>query len=307
MNIWGKVAAFLVILLGGAAFVLTTQLLDFRQSWMKQVDANQKTLVGAKETTITKRKELAKLNAEYDQLMLGWSADGPFPYLTPVQATGDPATGTLNLNVGTPQLAETKDKDGKPVMPMVYAFQPSADGKSFEYVGEFRVEQLAAGRAALKANWRIRPADSAMWKLGPNWRIRTRIPNSDKLQFDQFSLMFSDVDERLNANTNELQRTRDEFSKKIKQALANRENELKGFEAYEPERGKIEDELIDGVLATMVKEEEARNAALVEADQLRHELNKTVDGFNKIHGNNTKAAAGLPHGEPAAPKTAAKN
>lgn len=307
MHISGKIAAFLIILLGGAAFVLTTQLLDFRQSWLKQVDANQKTLVTAKQTTETKRKELAKLLAEYDRLMLGWSADGPAPYINNVQATGDPATGTLNLNVGTPMLSETKDKDGKPVMPMVYAFQPSADGKSFEYVGEFRVEQLAAGRSVLKANWRMRPTDAAMWKLGANWRIRTRIPNADKLQFDQFSLMFSDVDERLNANTNELQRTRDEFSKKIKLALANRENELKGFEAYEADRGKIEDELIDGVLATMVKEEEARNAALVEADQLRHELNKTVDGFKKVHGDNTKAASGLPKGDPTAPKTAAKN
>lgn len=302
MHISGKIAAFLVILLGGTAFVLTTQLLDFRQSWLKQVDANQKTLVTAVQTTATKRKELAKLQAEYDRLMLGWDT-----YFGPVQAAGDPATGTLNLNIGTPLLNEKKDKDGKPVLPLVYAFQPSADGKSFEYVGEFRVEQLAAGRSALKANWRIRPADSAMWKLGANWRIRTRIPSSDKHQFDQFSLMFSDADERINANTNELQRTRDEFSKKIKLALANRENELKGFEAYEADRGKIEDELIDGVLATMVKEEEARNAALLEADQLRHELNKTVEGFEKLNGDNTKAAAGLPQGEPAAPKTAAKN
>lgn len=302
MHISGKIAAFLVILLGGAAFVLTTQLLDFRQSWLKQVDANQKALVTAQETTVVKQKELAKLQAEYDRLMLGWDT-----YFGPIQATGDPATGTLTLNVGTPLLNETKDKDGKPVLPLVFAFQPSADGKSFEYVGEFRIEQLAAGRSALKANWRIRPADSAMWKLGPNWRIRTRIPSSDKLQFDQFSLMFSDADERINANMNELQRTRDEFSKKIKLALANRENELQGFEAYEGDRGKIDDELIDGVLATMVKEEEARNAALLEADQLRHELNKTVEGFEKLKGINTKAAAGLPQSESAAPKTAAKD
>ena len=63
MHISGKVLAFFVILLGGAAFVLTTQLLDFRTSWLKQVDTNQKTLVSAKATTVAKRKELDALLA----------------------------------------------------------------------------------------------------------------------------------------------------------------------------------------------------------------------------------------------------
>ncbi len=302
MHISGKILAFFVIVLGGVAFVLTSQMLDFRHSWQKQVDANQKILDKAKADTADKRKELARQLAEYDRVMLGWDT-----YINNATASGDPATGTLNLNVGPPLLTETKDKDGKPVLPMIYAFQPSADGKSFEYVGEFRAERLAAANSTFKANWRIRPSDSAMWKLGANWRIRTRIPIPDKLKFDQMSLMFSDADERLNYHTNELQRTREEFAKKIKQALANRENELKGFEAYQGDRGKIDDEMIDGVLATMVKEEETRNAALTKADQLRHDLHRTVEQFDKINGINTKAAASLPKGEPAVPKTAAKN
>ena len=146
-----------------------------------------------------------------------------------------------------------------------------------------------------------------MWRLGANWRIRTRIPSSDKLKFDLTALLFTDVDERLATNSNELQRTRDEFAVKIKQALANRETELKGFEAYQGERGKIDDELIDGVLATMIKEEEARNAALAKADQLRHDLHQTVEQFDQINGINHKGAAGLPQGEPVAPTTAAKS
>jgi hypothetical protein len=301
MHILGKVFAFLVILLGIGAFILTTQMLDFRQSWLKQVDANQKTLVTAKKATADKRKELANLQAELDRIMLGWDT-----YTSNVQAQGDPATGTLQLNVGlgTPGLVETKDKDGKPVLPVVYAFQPAADMKSMEYVGEFRVEQLAQGQSALKANWRVRPTDSAMWKLGPNWRIRTRIPTAQKVKFDQFSIMFADIDERISYETNELARSRNEFAKKIKLALANRENELQGFESLQPNRGKIDDEMIDGVLATLVKEDEARNAALVQANELRHELNETVENFERLNSDNTKAAKAMPKG--AAPKTAAK-
>lgn len=296
MNIWGKVLAFLIIMLGGGAFVLTTQMLDYRQSWMKAVEANRKTLIDAKQSTVSKKAELAKLSAEYDRLMLGWDT-----YFNNVTVSGDAAQGILNVNLGPPQIAEGKDKEGKPVQPVIYAFQPGADGK-FEYVGEFRAERVAVGNSTFKANWRIRPADSAMWKLGANWRVRTRIPNSDKLKFDQLALAFSDGDERLNNSTNELARSRDEFAKKIKLALQNRENELQGFEAYEGDRGKLEDELIDGVLATLVKEEEARNAALSQADQLRHQLHTTIEKFEKLNTGNTKAAAALPRS--AEPETA---
>lgn len=302
MHISGKILAFFVILLGGAAVVLTSQMLDYRHSWLKQVDANQKVLDKAKADTIEKRKELDRQLAEFDRVMLGWDT-----YINNATASGDPATGSLTLNIGPPLLVETKDKDGKPVMPVIYAFQPAADGKSFEYVGEFRAERLAAANSTFKANWRIRPSDGAMWKLGANWRIRTRIPVSDKAHFDKLSLLFSDIDERMAYNTKELQRTREEFAKKIKQTLANRENELQGFEAYKGERGKVDDETIDGVLATMIKEEEARNTALAKANKLRHDLHSTVEQFDKINGGNSKAAANLPRGNVANPKTAAKD
>jgi len=75
--------------------------------------------------------------------------------------------------------------------------------------------------------------------------------------------------------------------------LANRENELQGFKAYADDRGKLDDELIDGVLATLVREEEARNAAISEADALRHELNRTIEQFERLQGINNKAAAEL--------------
>ena len=296
MNIWGKVLAFLVILLGGGAFVLTTQLLDLRQSWMKLVATNSKALVEAKAATIAKRQELAKLQAEYDRMMLGWDT-----YINNVTAGVDAAQGTLGLTVGPPQVAEGKDKDGKPVQPVVYAFQPGAGGK-YEYVGEFRAERVAVGNSTFKPNWRVRPADAAMLKPGPNWRVRTRIPKSHKLKFDQMSLAFADADERFTNSTNELAKSRDEFAKKIKQALANRENELQGFESYEGDRGKVEDELIDGVLATLVREEEARNTALAQADALRHELNSTIEKFEKLKGINSKAAGDMRGG--VAPSTA---
>ena len=296
MNIWGKVFAFLVILLGGGAFVLTTQLLDYRQSWMKQVATNRKALVEAQQATIFKHQELAKLQADYDRMMLGWDT-----YVNNVTAGGDAAQGSLTLTVGPPLLNEGKDKAGKPVQPVIYAFQPVANNK-YEYVGEFRAERIAAGNSTFKANWRMRPADAAMWKPGQNWRIRTRIPMSNKLKFDQMSLAFSDADERFVSSTNELTRSRDEFAKKIKVALSSRENELQGFEAYVGDRGKLEDELIDGVLATLVREEEARNTALAQADALRHELNSTLEKFEKVNGGNHKAATELRVG--VAPATA---
>lgn len=301
MHISGKIAAFLIIVLGGTAFVMSTQLLDFQSSWLKQVNGKYADLTKARDSTAKAKKELAALQAELDRVMLGWDS-----YANNRNTSGDPATGTLNIDIGPKFVEEKKDKDGKPVMPVIYAFQPSADGKVFEYVGEFRAERIAAANSTFKANWKMRPQDAAMWRLGPNWRIRTRIPTGEKLKFDEMALLFNDVDERLAYNTHELQRSRDEFSKKIKQALANRESDLQGFQSLQGERGKIDDEMIDGVLLTMVKEEEARNAALAAGSKLRHELHDIVEEFERAKAANSKAAAAMPQGEPTAPKTAGR-
>ena len=48
--------------------------------------------------------------------------------------------------------------------------------------------------------------------------------------------------------------------------------------------------------ATLVREEEARNAALAQSDLLRHQLNSTVEEFEKLTGGNVKAALELPQG-----------
>lgn len=295
MNIWGKVFAFLVILLGGAVFFLTTQMLDFRQSWVKQVDAGQKRLDEEKSQTILKRKESDALHAEYDRLMLGWGS-----YFGPVNVTGDAAQGTLTLPFGTESFGEKKDKDGNVVRPVLFAFQPDPTGK-FEYVGEFRVERMVQGNSTFRANWRLRPDDSQMWKLGPGWRFRTRIPGSDKLKFDDFALQFSFADEVFNAKTAQLNRLTTEFAAKIAKVKKNRESEIQGFENADEDRGKLNDEDVDGVLSELIKEEEARNAALAAGDQLRHKLHGVVQQFEKLHSANKVAEKAMPRTAPPEP------
>lgn len=286
MNIWGKVLAFLIILTGFGAFILTTQLLDFRNSWVKLYEVNKKRLVEVKANTVAKRRELAELQANYERLMLGWDT------IIPNRQANVIAPDTLQINIGPPEVAEGKDKDGKPVMPVIHAFKPDAAGK-YVYVGEFRAEKLAVGNSTFKATIAL-PDDANLMQAGQNWRIRTRIPVGDKLNFIEFSRRFHLLEEHALAKADELKSLNDEVAPKIETNLTNREDIVRGNPALVPQREKLPAVLVDGQLPTLVKLEEARNALIAEADDLRHKLHTAVTEFDRLQSQNSQAATQFP-------------
>ncbi|MDB5387934.1 MAG: hypothetical protein JWM11_3580 [Planctomycetaceae bacterium] len=282
MNIWGKVLAFLIILLGGGAFVLTTQLLDFRNSWVKQYETNKKRLIEVKATTQAKRKELAELEANYELLMLSWDK------IHENKQAAVLAPDTVQIAIGPSDIMEGKDKEGKAVMPVIHAFKPDAAGK-YVYVGEFRAEKLAVGNSTFKATISL-PDDANYIQAGANWRIRTRVPVSDEQTFVDFSRRFLILQESTIAKTNELKILTDDVAPKIAMNLANRENQVKGNVALEAQRGKLPNVLIDGQLPTLAAMEESRNALIAEADDLRHRLHTAVTEFERLQSENGRAA-----------------
>lgn len=299
MNIWGKVLAFLIILSGGGAFVLSTQLLDFRHSWVKQVEANTKRLAEVRLATANKRRELAQLQADYERLMLGWDI-----VIQNNVTAAVPAADSLQLSIGPPQISESKDKDGNTVLPLVYAFKPDAAGK-YVYVGEFRAERLAVGNSTFKATLSL-PDDPDLMQPGQNWRIRTRIPASDKLSFLEFSRRFLLLEEDTIAKENELKELTDVVAPKIESNLANREDMVRGSAALQGQRGKLPDVLIDGQLPTLTMLEEARNAVMAQADLIRHQLNRAVTEFEKLNSENSQAARKLSPPKPDASPSVTK-
>jgi len=277
MNIWGKVLAFLIILLGAGAFILTTQLLDFRHSWVKQVETNAKRLSDVRATTAAKRRELAQLQAEYERLMLGWDT------IQSNVTAAVPAPDTVQLTIGPPQIVETKDKDGQPVLPIIHAFKPDATGK-YVYVGEFRAERLAVGNSSFKSTLPL-PDDATYMQPGQNWRIRTRIPMADKLNFIEFSRRFLLLQEHTLAKADELKSLTDDVAPKIETNLSYRETHVG-----------------ESQLPTLAALEEARNAILAEADSLRHQLHTAVTTFAKLNGQNGQALSQFPKTSPTVSK-----
>jgi hypothetical protein len=282
MNIWGKVLAFMIILLGVGAFILSTQLLDYRSSWIKQYEANRKRLGDVRASVATKKRELAELQANYERMMLGWEI------VIPNKAALIKAPDTLQINIGPGDVLESKDKEGKPVMPVIYAFKPGADGKPV-YVGEFRAEKLAVGNSLFKATMAL-PDDATVMQPGQNYRIRTQIPSSHKLNFGDFSRKFHLLEEHTLAKADELKNLNEEVAPRIAANLENRENQVRGDGTLKGQRGKLPNVLIDGQLPTLATLEESRNAMIAEADDLRHKLNAAVTEFGRVQKENGQAA-----------------
>lgn len=282
MNIWGKVLAFMIILLGVGAFILSTQLLDYRSSWIKQYEANRKRLTDVRASVATKKRELAELQASYERMMLGWEV------VLPNRVAVVRGPDTLQINIGPGDVLESKDKENNAVMPVVYAFKPGADGKPV-YVGEFRAEKLAVGSSVFKATMSL-PDDASVMQPGQNWRIRRQIPSAHKLNFGDFARKFHLLEEHTLAKSDELKNLNDEVAPRIAANLENRENQVRGDGALKGQRGRLPNVLIDGQLPTLATLEESRNAMIAEADDLRHKLHTAVTEFGRVQTENGQAA-----------------
>lgn len=282
------------ILLGLGAFYLSARFLDTRHAWLQQIEKGDKTLTTTEATVVKLRQDLALANADYDRVMLQWDT-----WREPITAQVDAANQSITVNVGPELIKPQQTTEGQPAPTLIYAFQPGANGV-YEYVGEFIPTRVAAGSSTLKANWRVRAPDIAGWRAGNNWRLRTRIPQSEKHKFDHLAALFVTQDQLLASRQDDLQRLEQGLTPKIDQLLANREGEIGGFADWEEDRGKLPDEAIDGVLKSLVKEEELRNKALAEATRLRHELLDTIEAYEKFTDINRKATATTTPAAPAA-------
>jgi len=274
----------LIILLGLGAFYLTARFLDTRHAWLKRLEKGDQDLVALQDSLTKLRSDLDNANAEYDRVMLGWDF-----WREPVTVQVDGANQSITVNAG-PEFLTQLAHENKPATPLIYAFQPGANGE-FEFVGEFLPTRIAAGNSTLKANWKLRPNEIASWRPGNGWRLRTRIPLAEKVRLDLLGVQFTTQDQLLAARTADLAQLEQKLTPSIETLLSNREGELLGFENLEDSRGKLPDEAIDGVIKSLVKEEEARNAALAEADRLRHDLLDAIELYERIHAANQKATA----------------
>jgi hypothetical protein len=284
MHISGKIAAWLVAvgLVLGSWFAIKAYAV--RDKWMALAQKNEAEIKDNEKKIAEKIKERDGKRTALARTMFGWDR-----YWVDVPIKGD-AAGPLNLQLGTSRGIQQNQ--------VLYVFVPNADGTS-TYVGDFRVTRVADEQCETRPNSRRRPADAKQLNNIQNARVRTLIPS-------QFLARLSALDQQLLAaeltiasNDKELKRQGTLFEQSGK-LIDLRLGELNG----NPELANkpLPPVNVVGLLTAIVEEEEARNAALIEADRMRRELKATRDSFTKIREENAARVELLPQ-PPAADPT----
>lgn len=284
MHVLGKVLLFFVFAGAAAAVFLSARALEIRSKWMDKAQKLEKQVQDNEVALKEKRATLQQTRNEFSRVMLGW--DRMFPGI----GGGVQPNGVAQLSVGRPFL---EDKQ------VVQLFAVDAAGQSL-YLGPFKVTALADNRSGLAANWRVRPGDIPNLPGGVTFRVRTLVPPSYPARFDELEVQLSAADERVAANQRELEAQTAQIQV-AEEHLALRLKEINGDADL---KGKdLPPEAIEGLLAVIVTEEEARNAALAEDDRLRRRLKEAIDAFNKTRAENGRLANGLP--QPSRPSASA--
>ena len=297
MHMSGKVLVVFVALAGFAGLVIASRAMDVRNSWLKKFNANRQQIEQNEQKIAEKRVQLANVRAEYDRVMRGW--DRYYNGITG-QPAGDGA-GSLVLGIGPPDLPEP-GTEGAAANPIVYAFQVLPEGGS-RFLGQFKATRVAA-QSSFVPVWRFRTGDDANWKQGNDYRVRTLIPAPEQARLNDLEVQLVIGDELLAQKQEDVQ-TQDALSKLADEHLALRVGEIEGFPDLQGREEAIGKDAVQGVLKSLVEEEEARNAALAEVNRLERELLLTNRGFESLVRSNSELARQLPHGGPPEPAVGA--
>lgn len=286
MHTLGKVFTWLTVVLAIGAIVLSVRLLDVRNSWTQQVETVENDHTSLKEENqqladdiAEQSRQLRTLRAELHRTTLLWGRfwNAPARPLAPGQ-------GTLQAEVGTNQGLSPQNQDA-PVT--LHAFRPTQAG-GYVYVGEFETTTVRENESALQATWRLRPGEAQNWRAG-TWRFREAIPPDYQTRFLNLRTELNVADELFAAKQNYL-RAQDDLIQTAGEHLRIRRQELLG------DQNDPEDKGLNGEVAA---EEEARNQALAEVDQLRHQRENALNRIEDLIATNRQLARSLPGPEPA--------
>ncbi len=275
MHTSGKVLAVLLILGLGVAFHASAKSYAVRDAWMKLAQDNEAAIKKNDDEIAVKTRTLKDKRNEFARTMIGWDREWTSPAARLEQ------NGNIALQIGTNQ--------GMQPDQVLYVFAPNADGTS-AYVGDFKVEKTNEGGTQARLNSRRRPTDFKQAQF-QNARVRTMIPNQYVKRLNDLDQLLLDAELSIRTNKEELAR-QGRLSEQVEKVIAARLAELNG----NPDKAnqQIPEVHINGLLTSIVNEEESRNAALIEADRLMRELKKTRDEFQMIRKENQQRVDSLP-------------
>jgi hypothetical protein len=275
MHVSGKVAASLAIIALLVSVWITSKAFAVRDGWMALAQKNEAAIKKNDEEIEKKVKIMLEKRADLARTMIGWDREWPS-----VQARLE-QNGDLGMALGTNQGLQPGE--------VVYVFAPNPDGTSV-YVGDFKVVKPGDTNSTAKPNSRRRPADFKQAQY-EKVRVRTMIPMQFQSHLAMLDQQLLAADLAIKSNQEEVDRQA-KLSTQTDKLIASRMDELNGDKSLEGQ--PIDEVYVLGLLSGILKEEEARNAALIEADRLTHELKRTRDNFELIRKENLQRVEALP-------------
>jgi hypothetical protein len=278
MHTSGKVLAWVVVLGAACAIWLSAKALGVRNAWMQVAHTNEANFLANQEKIRVKTLEVDHKRSELARTMLGWDR-----YWNNIDAR---LNRSLQLGIGT--------SDGVKPEQVLFIFAINADGSS-RYVGDFKVaDRITETSCTANPNWLRQSGDITPGTFKA--RVRTLIPNQFQARLAAIEQQAIAAEQAFLSNQAELDRQK-QLTEQTEKLIAARLTELNGDPALE---GKpLPPVNIKGLLAALVDEEEARNAALVTVDQLLRELKTTRERFVETLNANRRLTESLPRPAPA--------
>jgi uncharacterized protein YhaN len=275
MHILGQVFVWLTVVCALGAGLLTAKMFDVRNSWARKVETLETDVAKSEEQIRTKRAELDRLTAEYEQVMLGWDRYWNAVPTQPVPNSPQLTTNGLGLNQGLRPVNPVNP--GEPPTPAeVHVFRLNNDGSS-AYLGPFAATQIFDTRAELTATWRVRGPELQTWGAGVSpMRHRTLIPPGFKEAYEPLHRELALADENLLSKQRHLAKMT--------------ELDQRAAEQLDFRRGELQDAVVE-----LKTGEEERAVELAELDKLRRELQDAHGRMERLIAENRQLEQALPH------------
>lgn len=292
MHILGKVFLGLAILFGLIDAVLASMLLANRTHWQKRIEDKKKQYTDTiHPQLLAKRKQHLELQQELGRYQTTWgkSWSGLAGQVMNAQ------NGVVAVGAGT--AAGLPDVSGGVAAKNMFLFVDDAEGTS-HFIGEFKLGQSQADQSgfALARDF-MYPDEGLGWQIpAGTWRIRQLVPSSWPEGFTELGTQYSLAMQGLD-HQQHLLRIQTEQLAASQEVLDQRLAELNGDP--QPPEGASQD-VIDGVVLTIRKEETLRNADLELLDRLRHDYKRKIDELNALLAANQAAVDQLPGAQAAA-------
>lgn len=286
MHVLGKVFLGLTIVLAAADAYLATLLVGHRRHWEQQIEKAQADYVQTHDSLVTAQNRVRDLELQVNRIEDTWGQYWSVPQGRPLNAQAGSFVIGGGAALGIPQAPAGG------AAPIVYLFSEEADGTS-KFLGGFRLTDVQADQAAGQIPHQppMPPEIAGLQQYGGTpIRVRETVPSAWRSALGDFYAQYALAEENLTFQTNQLEIQTAQLAKS-QSILDQRLAELNGDP--QPPDGASQ-EVIDGLVLTIRKEETARNANLQLLDGLRHDYARKTIELNNMVADNKAAVAALP-------------